>query len=238
VRGSIVTRASGALTPAESARLADLESIVKRGITTFVEVGNALFEIREAGLYRETHATFSAYCKEQWGFSDSRGRQMIAAAKTVTDVTAAGLPAPRTEGEARRVARSLREARSLEQHPRVRGLLPDIEGEQWVSFADSIRRRGLIQPIHLYEGKILDGWQRYRACMEVGAELRFQNYTGEHPLAYWFACNLIRTHKTSAERDRAEQLAREEARRLTLTDEVKKDADALWQKLGTREENN
>lgn len=47
----------------------------------------------------------SAAARERWGFSDSRARQLIGAAQTVTNVTAAGLPAPANEGQARELAR-------------------------------------------------------------------------------------------------------------------------------------
>lgn len=96
------------LVPTERARLVELELVVERGLQTFYEVGSALLEIREQRLYRETHKTFQAYCQARFGFSDSRGRQLIAAAKTVTAVTQQGLPAPKTEREARELARQLR----------------------------------------------------------------------------------------------------------------------------------
>lgn len=96
------------LVASEKARLADLEQVVERGLQTFHEVGSALLEIREQRLYRHTHSTFETYCNERFGFSDSRGRQLIAAAKTVTAVTERGLPAPKTEREARELARQLR----------------------------------------------------------------------------------------------------------------------------------
>jgi hypothetical protein len=95
-------------------RLAELELIVERGRDTFLEVGRALLEIRDARLYRESHPTFEAYCRDRWGFTASRARQMIAAVRTVTDVTAEGLPAPTTEGAARRI-RSERRAAVIAQ---------------------------------------------------------------------------------------------------------------------------
>lgn len=92
------------LAPPEQQRLAELEAFVERGLQTFVEVGLALSEIRESRLYRETYDTFEAYCEQRWGFVDSRARQLIAASETVTTVTAAGLPAPASERQARELA--------------------------------------------------------------------------------------------------------------------------------------
>lgn len=70
-------------TPAETARLCELERVIERGLNTFVEVGNALMEIREARLYRNTHGTFEAYCAARWNISDRRARQLMAAAEVV-----------------------------------------------------------------------------------------------------------------------------------------------------------
>ncbi|WP_331764869.1 DUF5131 family protein [Streptomyces sp. NBC_01238] len=93
------------LTASESTALAEHEAVIELGLTTFVEVGNALYVIREERLYRSEHGTFEDYCRERWGFSDSRARQLVGAAQTVTNVTAAGLPAPTNEGQARELSR-------------------------------------------------------------------------------------------------------------------------------------
>lgn len=91
------------LAPAEVQRLEVLESVIDAGMQTFVHVGNALLEIRDARLYRATHATFEDYCQARWRFNSSRARQLIAAAEvagnlqSVTTVTL--LPA--TESQAR-----------------------------------------------------------------------------------------------------------------------------------------
>lgn len=94
-----------ALTAEEEADLAQLEAVIERGMHTFIEVGAALYGIRDQELYRKDFDTFEAYCRERWGFSDSRARQLIGAAKTVTNVTVAGLPAPANEGQARELNR-------------------------------------------------------------------------------------------------------------------------------------
>lgn len=93
------------LTASETASLAEHEAVIERGLNTFVEVGNALYAIREERLYRAKHSLFEDYCRERWGFSDSRARQLVGAARTVTNVTAAGLPAPANEGQARELSR-------------------------------------------------------------------------------------------------------------------------------------
>ena len=67
-------------------RLAELEAVIERGLDTFVEVGTALAEIRDGRLYRETHATFEAYCRERWGWTRRVGYQYIEAAQVAGNV--------------------------------------------------------------------------------------------------------------------------------------------------------
>lgn len=67
---------------AETVRpLAELEATIERGLTTFVEVGQALLEIRERTLYPDQYDSFEAYCRGRWGFTDRRARQLIQAAE-------------------------------------------------------------------------------------------------------------------------------------------------------------
>lgn len=75
-----------ALAVSGSDRLAELESRIERGLSTFVEVGQALLEIRDSRLYRETHSSFDAYCRERWNFSKQRGIQLMQAAQVATTV--------------------------------------------------------------------------------------------------------------------------------------------------------
>jgi len=76
--------------------LSELESIVERGLASFIEVGNALIEIRDAKMYGSEYVTFEAYCNERFGISNSRAYQLIEATKTVavlsTIVEADSLP--------------------------------------------------------------------------------------------------------------------------------------------------
>lgn len=70
----MTTALETALTQTEQQRLQELETVVERGLKAFVEVGNALMEIRESRLYRAQYSTFDEYCQERWGFTAERAR--------------------------------------------------------------------------------------------------------------------------------------------------------------------
>jgi hypothetical protein len=70
----------------ESARLVELERKIETGMTTFVEVGNALMEIRDSKLYRVEHKTFEAYCRDKWGMSRQVAYLQIESAKAAKNV--------------------------------------------------------------------------------------------------------------------------------------------------------
>lgn len=63
----------------ESTRsLADLEAIIEHGKQTFIEVGEALMEVRDRRLYREAgYLTFDDYLSRRWEFSRQRANQLI-----------------------------------------------------------------------------------------------------------------------------------------------------------------
>lgn len=69
------------LSPNEKKRLEKCEQAIHRGLHTFVEVGQALTEIRDAKLYRASHKTFETYCKERWEISRPRAYELIDHAK-------------------------------------------------------------------------------------------------------------------------------------------------------------
>jgi len=86
----------------ETAELKRLENVIARGLRTFVEVGQALAEIRTKHLYAGTHTTFDHYCRERWGMSRSYAHRTIEAAQ-VTAMLPIG-NAPRSEAVARELA--------------------------------------------------------------------------------------------------------------------------------------
>lgn len=71
--------------------LAECEAVIERGLATFTEVGEALLRIRDGRLYRETHKTFEAYCRERWGMSKTHANRQIEAAEVGAALTPIGV---------------------------------------------------------------------------------------------------------------------------------------------------
>lgn len=65
------------ITLVESRRLIELERIIEQGKLTFIEVGNALAEIKESRLYRCDYSTFEDYCKSRWNFTRQHAYRLI-----------------------------------------------------------------------------------------------------------------------------------------------------------------
>jgi hypothetical protein len=67
-------------------RCAWTEARIERGLQTFVEVGNALMEIREHKLYR-SFGTFEEYCQKRWGWTRQRAYQLVGAAQVANNLS-------------------------------------------------------------------------------------------------------------------------------------------------------
>jgi ParB-like chromosome segregation protein Spo0J len=74
-----------------------------------------------------------------------------------------------------------------------------MDAAEFSSLKESISKGGLKEQIWLYEGKILDGRNRYLACLEVGIEPEFREFRGtdEQALEAVIAWNLERRHLSS-----------------------------------------
>lgn len=98
-----------ALTVDEKIRLSHLENRVEQGLRTFVEAGNALAEIRDQRLYRESFESFEEYCRARWKISRPRAYEIIGSAEVVTILS--GLP------DIQRLPANSRQAEPLAQLP-------------------------------------------------------------------------------------------------------------------------
>jgi hypothetical protein len=101
VTGLVVhDKTNAALSVNERTEFQQLETVIQTGLQTFFEVGNALMEIRDRRLYRESHMTFEDYCNERWQFSARQANRLIGAAQVVETLRPIG-PLPENEAQAR-----------------------------------------------------------------------------------------------------------------------------------------
>jgi hypothetical protein len=85
--------------------------------------------------------------------------------------------------------------KKYEIHP-LGNLLPSMTVDEFNGLVDDIHRHGQIEPITIYEGKILEGRHRYKACKKLRVEPKTEPYKGTDPLAYVLSKNLHRRHLT------------------------------------------
>jgi hypothetical protein len=90
----------------EQSALDRCEAVIARGVQTFIEVGEALTEIRDKLLYRFSHKTFDHYCKDKWGIGRARAYQLMEAAPIAREMSTTVDKPPANEREARELAKS------------------------------------------------------------------------------------------------------------------------------------
>jgi hypothetical protein len=81
----------------------------------------------------------------------------------------------------------------MKHHP-IADVWPMMEEDKLRELADDIRKNGQLVPVWLYDGKILDGRNRYAACKIAGVDAKTKEYTGDEPTAFAVAMNDRRRH--------------------------------------------
>ena len=79
-------------------------------------------------------------------------------------------------------------------------LFPMMPATDLKSLADDIRSSGLSDSIITFEGKILDGRNRHKACEIAGVTPRFTEYDGSDALQFVISHNLHRRHLSESQR--------------------------------------
>ena len=86
------------------------------------------------------------------------------------------------------------------EYHELANLFPMMEQSQYEDLVADIKENGLIESIILHEGKILDGRNRYNACIDSNVVPNFVEYEGEDALSYVISLNLNRRHLNESQR--------------------------------------
>lgn len=87
----------------EATALAQCEEVIERGLDSFIEVGNALLQIRDERLYKSDYDDFETYCRERWDMSKRHVNRLIESAEVMQNLGPIGLT-PSSESVARPLA--------------------------------------------------------------------------------------------------------------------------------------
>lgn len=87
----------------------------------------------------------------------------------------------------------------LQQHP-LSAAFPPLSDEEFQTLKDSIENLGVQNAITIYEGQVLDGWNRYCAAQELGFECPTREIEGHiDPREFVLSQNKARRHVTQAQ---------------------------------------
>ncbi len=90
---------------------------------------------------------------------------------------------------------------TMKTHPAA-DLFPMMTDAELTELAADIKANGLLNPVVLLDGQILDGRNRLRACEMAGVEPRFCGWqdAGISPVAWVVSQNAVRRHLTASQR--------------------------------------
>ena len=80
------------------------------------------------------------------------------------------------------------------QHP-AGAKAPKLQKDEFKALKRSIKEQGFLDefPVTMYQGMILDGWHRWKACLELGVTPKVTTYRGNDPIGFVMA-SLHRRH--------------------------------------------
>ncbi len=166
---------------------------LQKGLEQALSIGEKLIEAKS----QVAHGEWGPWLAKYVTFSDRTARGYMRVVRelpktaTVADLSLRdalkSLAAPRVEHTTSAPLPPL--------HP-ANELFPWMSDTAIAIVADSIKKVGLLTPIVMYEGQILDGKNRWKACQLAGVAPRTVEYDGDDPDEYCWSLNALRTHYT------------------------------------------
>lgn len=91
-------------------------------------------------------------------------------------------------------------AKTNEKFHSLADAFPLISGDEFEELVKDIHDNGLISPVVMYEGKILDGRNRWRACQRLGIPHTEKKFMGSDAAAYVWSVNAVRRQLTASQK--------------------------------------
>lgn len=88
-------------------------------------------------------------------------------------------------------------------------IFPMMPDEKIDELASDISSNGLQVPVELFEGKIIDGRNRWMACLRIGVDADCVSVSPEDPIAYVMSLNLKRRHMDTTQQSLVAARARD-----------------------------
>lgn len=117
------------------------------------------------------------------------------------------------------------------QFHEVANIFPLMGDEEFRALVGDIREHGQREPIWTYQGKIIDGRNRFKACEEIAIAPQFREWDGEGSLvAFVVSLNVHRRHMSGGQKavvalDVERQLAEEAKRRQGFRTDISQKVD-------------
>ena len=92
----------------------------------------------------------------------------------------------------------------MERHP-LSAVWGDMPEAEFLELCKDVGKQGVRETIQVFEGRVLDGWHRYRAALKTGKEPPLREYIGGDPVYWVVSKNNRRRHLSAADRVRAVQ---------------------------------
>ena len=82
---------------------------------------------------------------------------------------------------------------NFKPHP-LSDVFPMSDEDSYRALVKDIKEHGLREPIMIFDGKILDGRNRLKACIEAGIEPETKEFKGDNPEDFVHSANINRRH--------------------------------------------
>jgi uncharacterized coiled-coil protein SlyX len=95
------------------------------------------------------------------------------------------------------------EARMKHVRHHLSAIFGDMEEPALIALAEDIKAKGILDPVVMYEGQVLDGWHRCKAGQIAGVEIPYTEYQGDDPGGFVISKNLHRRQRPLTATQRA-----------------------------------